>query len=380
MSNKRLLKMNPHTKAKHTILEHYLKGWFPIMSKFNGRIIYLDGFAGSGIYDSGDFGSPVIALRVAKEHVLQDMMLKGEKGFYFVEKDHARFSTLNSVLTEQFGPWGGVNNLDALPQNFKVNVSEGDFNKEIKDILDSIEVHGTNLAPTFAFVDPYSYSLDLSLLSRIIAYPKCEVLFTFMVGFLDRFVFAEEHIDAITRTFCIDKSKIERIRTIENKDERDEYLGSMLVNLLKGRLSAHDNLYWLSFKMIDKHNNIMYWLMFFTKSVKGMEVMKSSMFDICRQGDYTFSDFNFSPDQTSILDYSDGTEQWVLNAADYLSRQLLGKQMQINDIKTYVTLYTPYVYKAKILKELEGKDKIRVQYAKNRRLGSYPDGCSVEFL
>lgn len=73
--NKTLLNINAHTKAKHTILERYLKGWFTILSKFNRRIIYLDGFAGSGICDSGDFGSPVIAPRVAKEHVLSDAML-----------------------------------------------------------------------------------------------------------------------------------------------------------------------------------------------------------------------------------------------------------------------------------------------------------------
>ena len=162
--------MSPHTKAKHTILERYLKGWFPIMSHRNERIVYLDGFAGSGIYNSGDFGSPVIALRVANEHVHQEAMLQGEKMFYFVEKDHDSYTTLNSVLAEKFGPWENEGRLNALPQNFKVFVTEGDFNKEINDVLNIIEHKGTNLAPTFAFVDPFGYSLDLSLLSRILAY------------------------------------------------------------------------------------------------------------------------------------------------------------------------------------------------------------------
>ena len=372
--------MNPHTKAKHTILERYLKGWFPILSKWNGRIIYLDGFAGSGVYDSGDFGSPVIALKVANEHVLQNMMQRGEKIFYFVERDHGTFSTLNTVLGEQFGTWAGDGHLQALPQNFKVFASEGDFNKEIKEILDSLESKGNNLAPTFAFVDPYGYSLDLEILSRIIAYPKCEVLFTFMVGFLDRFVFAEEHMNAIKKTFGIDEAEVSRIRSIDDETEREEYFGTLLIKILKARLSSPDRLHWLSFKMIDHHNQTMYWLVFFTKSLRGMEVMKESMFEIGRQGDYMFSDFYFAPGQTSILDYSEGTEQWVLNAAGYLSRQLSGRQMRKDEIEAYVTLETPYIYRAKILKEMENNGKIKVYYGKNRRVGAYPDGCLIEFL
>lgn len=45
---------DPHTRAKHEILENYLKAWFPILSRWSGRIIYLDGFAGPGIYSRSE--------------------------------------------------------------------------------------------------------------------------------------------------------------------------------------------------------------------------------------------------------------------------------------------------------------------------------------
>lgn len=82
-----LLKMSPHTKAKHRILEYYLKAWFPILSKWNGRIVYFDGFAGPGKYDDDSFGSPIIELEVAKNHKLK---LAEEIVFYFIEKDTRR--------------------------------------------------------------------------------------------------------------------------------------------------------------------------------------------------------------------------------------------------------------------------------------------------
>ena len=40
--------IEPHTKAKHEILERYLDAWFPILATYNQRIIYLDGFCGPG--------------------------------------------------------------------------------------------------------------------------------------------------------------------------------------------------------------------------------------------------------------------------------------------------------------------------------------------
>jgi len=57
-----------HTQAKHKILEFYLQAWFPILGSRYSRINFIDGFAGPGIYSEGEEGSPLIALRVAKEH------------------------------------------------------------------------------------------------------------------------------------------------------------------------------------------------------------------------------------------------------------------------------------------------------------------------
>ena len=37
-----------HTKAKHEILGRYLAAWFPILSAYHSRIVYIDGFSGLG--------------------------------------------------------------------------------------------------------------------------------------------------------------------------------------------------------------------------------------------------------------------------------------------------------------------------------------------
>lgn len=82
-----ILKMTPHTHAKHEILKKYLGAWFPILSTQSRRILYLNGFAGPGKYNDGSHGSQIIALNVAKEHKLT---LASEIIFYFIEKDKKR--------------------------------------------------------------------------------------------------------------------------------------------------------------------------------------------------------------------------------------------------------------------------------------------------
>lgn len=93
----------PHTFAKHAILERYLQAWIPILSRQSHRvarrsqeILFIDGFAGPGIYDNGQFGSPVIAISAALDHKINFPV---PVRFLFIEQDEKRFVSLNNVLS-----------------------------------------------------------------------------------------------------------------------------------------------------------------------------------------------------------------------------------------------------------------------------------------
>ncbi len=85
-----LWEIEPHTKAKHKILETYLKAWFPIISNRSDRILFVDGFSGPGEYLNGENGSPILAINVAQNHVLN---LDAEIIFLFIDE-----STLKSSI------------------------------------------------------------------------------------------------------------------------------------------------------------------------------------------------------------------------------------------------------------------------------------------
>jgi three-Cys-motif partner protein len=69
----------PHTQAKHEILRRYLEAWLPIMATWQGRIVFVDGFAGPGRYSGGEPGSPLIALHTLLEHEPFERLRPGRK-------------------------------------------------------------------------------------------------------------------------------------------------------------------------------------------------------------------------------------------------------------------------------------------------------------
>ena len=87
--------LEPHTAAKHEILRRYLNAWFPILGSYQGRVVFLDGFAGPGIYSHGESGSPIVALRALLEHSYFPR-LKSEFVFWFLEPRRDRFESLQT--------------------------------------------------------------------------------------------------------------------------------------------------------------------------------------------------------------------------------------------------------------------------------------------
>jgi len=112
-----------HTKAKHRILRGYLDAWLPIMSQHNGRLVYVDGFAGPGIYAGGEPGSPIIALKAFLEHKYRER-IASELVYVFIEENKERVESLREE----------VRKLGELPPNVKIEIDfgtyEGDFRSD----------------------------------------------------------------------------------------------------------------------------------------------------------------------------------------------------------------------------------------------------------
>lgn len=350
-----------HTLAKHEILKEYLNAWFPILGRTSNRIVFLDGFAGPGIYKGGEKGSPIIAIQTALDHPALKFI--AEIRFLFIESDIKRSKILEEVIEQEFPD---------LPSNMYVKVVSGDFVESLTETLNGIEEDGKNLAPTLAFLDPFGYSeIPFDLVSRILHYPRCELFLTFMSGFVNRFLHDVEKEKAVDGLYGTDGWR--KAREIQDTDERLNFLLELYVNQLK----SIGIRFVRPFKMMTSGRRTIYDLVFATKNWNGMDRMKYAMLKVVSNGTYTFSD-KTDTHQTYFVDYSDESN-WIDDASDLTFKQFKGRQVPVEEIRDFILADTPFRLHKKILAYMEKNGKIRSVSNRTTKALTYKDNCYVEF-
>jgi three-Cys-motif partner protein len=355
--------LDRHSAAKHAILHRYLQAWLPILSRGNERVLYVDGFAGPGIYSKGEPGSPIIALQTAMEFVPR---IQAELLFLFIEADRERYESLEAEVKKL-----------ALPNNIQVYLEHGTCNETLSAVLDGLDQQGQHLMPTFAFLDPFGFShTPFALVRRLSSHPRCEVLITFMYEEINRFLSQRDQPDNLDALFGTPNWRT--ALSMAGANERREFIHE----LYKHQLEADAGIPFVrSFEMVNRGNRTDYFLFFGTKSRKGLMKMKEAMWKADTQSGLQFSDAT-NPNQVLFFEYAP-------NFADVkarLVREFKGRTVGVDEIEEFVLVSTPYRethYKKQVLKPMEqdAAAGIVVRGAPpGRKKGQYPPGTRLEFL
>ena len=357
-------KIDPHTQAKHIILKKYLDAWLPIMTSWNGRVLYIDGFAGPGKYDRGEDGSPIIALKSAVHHRAQ---VKAEVVFWFVEADQERYQHLDVIIKGE-----------ALPQNFKTQTIHGKFDETVTGLLDYLDEQQKRIAPAFVFVDPFGFShTPFRLIQRIMSNPRCEVLVTFMYEAINRFLDHPDLPERYDELFGTDQWRL----VIPEKNP--ELRRQRIHDIYKGQLEGPAHIkYVRSFQMMDSGNRTEYFLFFGTNNLTGLKKMKEAMWKADRAGRFQFSDATDNPNQ--ILLFEAEPNYSLLKQS--IVQEFGGKEVAVEEIERFVLTSTPFRethFKRQILKPMEETKppRLKVISAKlGRKKGNFPESTRIKFL
>ena len=354
--------IDPHTESKHTILRRYWEAWLPIMTRFNQRVLYIDGFAGPGRYAGGEDGSPLLALISARDHQARP---DSEVVFNFIEKDKKRFDHLVQTI-EQIQP--------TLPPNFKVQCIHGVFDDQMADVLDRLEAKRATLAPSLVFIDPFGFShTPFRTVQRIMQNPKCEILVTFMYEEINRFLAHPDHAATYDLLFGTDAWR--QVLEVEEPGERRR----MVHDIYRDQLRAAGIEHVRSFEMLNRGNRTDYFLFFGTHSLRGLEKMKEAMWKVDAAGTFQFSDYTDADRTINLFEDQPDFEE--------LKRMLLAKfggtDVPIEELTDFVLAETPFLkthFKTQILKAMELAVELSVVQAKEgRRRGTFPDGTVLRF-
>jgi three-Cys-motif partner protein len=354
--------MEAHTQAKHDILSGYLSAWLPIMSKYNERLAYVDGFAGPGVYTNGEPGSPIIAIQSFLDHA-QRARITAELVYVFIEEDHDRVEKLKKEIEK----------LGTLPKQIKWHVIEGAFEDTFSDVLDDVEKSGAALAPTFAFIDPFGYAqAPMSLSGRFLQFDRCEVLVYVPLRFLNRFLSMSSQEKALDSLFGTSEWK--KARDMSGQ-ARTRFLHDLFYKQLKSECGLT---YVRSFEIVSSANpNAGYTLFFGTKHKLGLERMKQSMWSIDPVKGQRYKDTTESGMQPLFAEDVDTTP-----LRDALIGHFGTKTFSIEEALDYTLTDTPFIpshVKKRTLKPLERDDKLKVLSKRKSRL-TYPDGTRMRFI
>lgn len=355
--------LKPHTEAKHRLLTGYLAAWFPILSKWNDRIVFFDGFAGPGIYEGGEAGSPTKALDVLLNHQYGAAMANKNFTFMFNEADPERYARLTQVITEYIGgrqPW---------PQNVVVRIGNDSFENTAEGILSGLEEQKRNLAPTFAFVDPFGVEgLPMDLLRRLLSFDRCELFVYFDFNTVNRFANAGNIDDRLTELFGTDLFK--QAAGLKGDDRK-----SFLHDLYQYQLSTVCGFSFVkSFEMVREDRKTGYFLFYGTRNVKGLEVMKDVMWRVDPGGGQRFSDKLAGED---VL-FEDEVDTRPLQRE--LAEHFRGQTVSIEALEQHVLINTPYAkkhVKKATLKPMQLAG--RISSPNQRTKNTYPAGTMVTF-
>lgn len=357
---------DPHTLAKHEILRRYLEAWFPILGSWQGRVVYLDAFAGPGIYKGGEPGSPIVALEALLSHPAFPKLERCEFVFIFLEPREDRFKVLQEKVAEL------QDRHSPFPKNVHVSVLQQTFDDGAAEILSALERQKAALAPTFAFIDPFGFKdTPLELICRLLSFPRCEVLFTFMFDHINRFLEQESvagHIEGLFGTTGFQEA------ASKQGDERKEFLRDLFREQLKEECGFD---YVTSFEMVNKQGHSIYFLFYGTRNIKGIEVMKSALWKVDPGGGVQFLD-RFAGQ--SVLFQGDAVDVGPLRSA--LLKRFAGAEVGVEEINEYVVAETPYAsghWNQKVLKPLEKEELVKVTTPRNRRY-TFPAGTRLRFL
>jgi three-Cys-motif partner protein len=318
------------------------------------KLKYIDGFAGPGVYEKGDKGSPILALETALDHT-QNFPVPVD--LIFIEENKERYN----ALKDQLKPY--IDQIASSKNVGDVTPIHGECCDVIEGMFKTSAARGQKFGPALVFLDQFGYSaVPMELIGRILAHGQCEVLTFFFWRDLKRFITDVSKHNGITTAFGgIEWQPAVRMTA----SEQQRFMQDAYIKCLKHRAKAK---YVWSFAMADANSQLLCWLFFCTNVLKGLEEMKGAMFKVDETGGFYFSD-EHGLNQLSLLT-TYGPERLEAD----MRKKLAGRTMSILAIMEWVLTETPARLFKTSLGNLERQEIAKpINPPPRRRPCTYPD-------
>ncbi len=279
----------PFQHVKHDLLRCYLNGWYPKLGTWARRVLYVDTHAGRGRYETGDPGSPVVALQTLLQHSFRDRLLAAsEFNFLFIERDPENLATLQAQIDQ----------LRPFPPRINVELHAGDAFERLSAILGELRQEQAQMAPAFLFVDPYGFKIPGRLLGDLMKAGRVELFVNVMWRELDmltqqRPAPGTSHARTLDEVFGSEAWRTEIVGP--TMDARLDQAVALLARTIGGK-------WWTSaVRMVSGGQATRYMLLHLTNSDHGRDLMKECSWSASPAGQFRVRRSD-NPDQQFLIE------------------------------------------------------------------------------
>jgi three-Cys-motif partner protein len=342
------------SQVKASIVSKYFVAWAKVIISTakprNGKIGYVDLFAGKGRYDDGTKSTPLLILEEAiKNPDLRNMIIT-----VFSDSDPANVQSLdNSINTLP-----NINSLKYKPQLFTEIVNEN-----ITKIFSSIQ-----MIPCLTFLDPWGYKgLSTRLINSVIKDWGCDCIIFFNYNRINMGLnnnLVKSHMDALFGENRADMLRNKLSDSISPSDRE-----RIILKTLSDSMKELGGDYVLPFRFrSDRGERISHHLVFVTKHVKGYNIMKEIMANASSSQYQGVASFEYSPSQ-SLQPYLLAPLSPLNDLIHEIVNTFAGKSLtmiELFDNHNIGTNYTKKNYKQALM-QLETECKISANPPSNKR-------------
>jgi three-Cys-motif partner protein len=301
--------VDPHTQAKHRVLEDYVQKWIETLTGHGvhgpKKVTLIDGFSGGGMYQDGWEGSSIRMIRKLLEGFSNIQKRKPwyELSYEFIfideEPDHT------SCLTLQLKQAG----FEEFLHKGICKVITGHFDDNLDYCIERVKSRG---GYSFFFLDPFGLDITPSVVRKILNVGRSEVLFNHMLSGLVRLI---KNRDTKYANLFNQLEADDYYREIANQPDflaRQAYLRDQSLQIFRQEGKA-DFLH--TFALMSNPKTVLYYLIHLSSNPTALSVMRDAAWGQSNL-DYQFHYDVYGLGYRTLNDYQDNLNIFSINNGD----------------------------------------------------------------
>lgn len=263
---KELDAIKEQSRKKIELVGEYVDNWLYVVENAKmvnkNEIIFIDCMCNSGIYKNNDKGTAIVVLERFIKHAKEHYGIKYE--LHLNDNDKEKIIFLKNV----------IKNIER-PSNVFVYYS----NEDVNVYLDSLKkTTKFGKAFTLIFVDPFNFgTVDINRFCSLLNVTYCEILFNFFTSDIRRNIHNEHAPNKMQKI----KASLSDFMSTNYTNDR-ECLNCFIQSLKKCRYIK----YTFSIEFRNKNNQNLYYLVYATPNINGLNKLKESIWKVFKGAPY----------------------------------------------------------------------------------------------